>query len=484
MKRLSELLTDGDVLVQGDESTLVPDFTADTRQLHAGGMFIAVRGTQTDGHLFIPKATGELGAACVVCERMPENPPPGVAFVLVKDSSIALAHIAARFFNCPASRLHVVGVTGTNGKTTTAGLLYDLFSRRGEKCGLISTVGSRIGDSEIPASLTTPDPKTLHSQFAQMLSAGARWCFMEVSSHAADQNRVHGIPFFGALFTNITRDHLDYHKTFANYIKAKKKFFDGLPPSAFALTNVDDKNGRVMTQNTAARVRTFALATPSDYKARVMEMRVDGMLLDINGIEAWYRLTGRFNAYNLTGIVAAAAECGMEIGEAVLSASVLAPIRGRLEVIPLPGDVYGVVDYAHTPDALRSVIDTLNELRPQNGRLITVVGCGGDRDPGKRPLMGEIAAQLSDIAIFTSDNPRSEDPARIMEEMYAGVSPSRRPHVEKMVDRREAINRALHLARTGDVILVAGKGHETYQEIGGRRLPFDDKSELLKVFAR
>ncbi|MCS7086749.1 MAG: UDP-N-acetylmuramoyl-L-alanyl-D-glutamate--2,6-diaminopimelate ligase, partial [Bacteroidia bacterium] len=355
---------------------------------------------------------------------------------------------------------------------------------KGENCGLISTIGSRIGDEEIPALLTTPDPKTLHKQLAQMVAAGARWCFMEVSSHAADQNRVYGIPFYGGIFTNITRDHLDYHKTFANYLKAKKKFFDHLPPSAFALTNIDDANGRVMTQNTPARVRTFALHSSADYKGKIVEMRIDGMCMRFNDREAWFRLTGKFNAYNLTGVLGAAVECGMDTDEAVLAASALSPIRGRLEALTLPGDVFGVVDYAHTPDALRSVIETLDELRPTHGRLITVVGCGGDRDPGKRPLMGEIAAQSSDWAIFTSDNPRSEDPWAIIEEMYAGVSASRRSVVEKIADRRAAIARALEIARPGDVILIAGKGHETYQEIEGKRLPFDDKTELLKAFAR
>ncbi len=483
MKTLAELTMPGGEIVRGEGTTPVPDFTADSRSVVEGGLFVAVRGAGADGHDFIAHAIQQ-GAQSVVCERLPDNPAPHVNFVVVKDTSKALATIASKFFDEPARKLNVVGVTGTNGKTTTASLLYELFARKGEKCGLISTVGSRIGNVEIPASLTTPDPKTLHERFAQMLRAGAKWCFMEVSSHAAVQNRVYGVPFYGGIFTNITRDHLDYHKTFANYIKAKKKFFDELPPSAFALVNIDDKNGRVMTQNTSARIRTFALQTPADYKGKVVEMRIDGMLLDFNGIEAWHRPTGRFNGYNLTGILGAAVECGMEACEAVLTASALPPVRGRLEVIALPGDVFGVVDYAHTPDALRSVIETLNELRPDHGRLITVAGCGGERDAGKRPLMGEVAAQLSDLALFTSDNPRGENPEAIIEQMYAGVSASRRAVVEKITDRRTAIARALEIARAGDVVLVAGKGHETYQEIHGKRLPFDDKTELLKAFAR
>ena len=483
MKTLAELTIPGGEIARGDGTASVPAFTADSRAVVEGGLFVAVRGTNADGHDYILQAIGG-GAKSVVCERLPDSPPGGVNFVVVGDASVALAKIAAKFYGEPAKTLNVVGVTGTNGKTTTAGLLYELFSRKGEKCGLISTVGSRIGAEEVPATLTTPDPKTLHSQFAQMVQSGAKWCFMEVSSHAAEQNRVHGIPFFGGIFTNITRDHLDYHKTFANYIKAKKKFFDELPPSAFALVNIDDKNGRVMTQNTSAKIKTFALQSPADYKGKVVEMRIDGMLLDFNGVEAWHRLTGLFNGYNLTGVMGAAVECGMEAREAALMASALPPIRGRLEVVALPGDVFGVVDYAHTPDALRAVIETLNALRPDHGRLITVAGCGGDRDPGKRPLMGEAAAQLSDLSIFTSDNPRNENPETIIEQMHAGVSASRRHTVEKIVERRAAIARALDLARPGDVILVAGKGHESYQESAGKRLPFDDKTELLKAFAR
>jgi len=468
------------VLAQvGDVDVEVGALTFDSRTVAPGSMFFAVVGEKSDGHDYIAGAV-EKGAAVVVCERMPAALADGVAYVRVGDSHAAVGRAADNFYGHPSRKLHLVGVTGTNGKTTTATLLYNLFRGLGYEAGLISTVSYCVGARCVESTHTTPDAIRLNAMLADMAAIGCQYCFMEVSSHSIVQRRIEGLTFAGGIFTNITHDHLDYHKTFAEYIKAKKAFFDRLPETAFALVNADDKNGPVMAQNTKARVNTFSLTSMADFRCRVVETGVEGMLLSLDGTEVWVRLLGRFNAYNLLGIYATALLLGADREQVLQALSNLRAVGGRFEYVTSPGGVTAVVDYAHTPDALQNVIDTINEMLQPEQKLYVVVGCGGDRDSAKRPVMARIAARGSDMAILTSDNPRTEEPEGIIRQMKAGLAEGDR--YLAIVDRREAIRAAVALARRGDVILVAGKGHETYQEVNGVRHHFDDKEEVTKAF--
>jgi UDP-N-acetylmuramoyl-L-alanyl-D-glutamate--2,6-diaminopimelate ligase len=481
MMRLSDILYRVPLVQVTRQADLpVPDFHFDSRQVTPGALFVAQSGTRADGRQFIPDALAR-GARIVVTEALPDNPDPQVTWILVKQADIALAHIAANFFGNPAQDLTIVGVTGTNGKSTVTSLLYQLFMRMGYPTALIGTLHVRIGQQVLHATHTTPDAKQLHAHFAQMVSQGCQYVFMEVSSHALAQERVHGVPFAGAIFTNLTHDHLDYHGTFDNYLRAKKKLFDQLGPEAFAVLNTDDKHGKVMGQNTRGRIRTYALRNPADYQARILENGFHGLLLDLLGQHVGFRLMGTFNAANLLATVACALELGLPQDEVLLHASQLEPVAGRFQTLALPDNITGIVDYAHTPDALKSTLSTIQEMRT-SGRILTVVGCGGNRDRDKRPLMAAIATQLSDLVILTSDNPRDEDPRSILDEMVAGVPVTHTRRVTVITDRREAIQAASRMAQPGDILLVAGKGHETYQEIAGQRHPFDDTQELRIAF--
>jgi len=436
-----------------------------------------------DGHQFIDTAI-EAGAKAIVCETMPENILSGVTYIQVENSNQALGLIAANFYDNPSSKLKLIGVTGTNGKTTTTSLLFDLFQKLGYKVGLISTVVYKIGEKEIKSTHTTPDAIRLNELFAQMVEEGCDFCFMEVSSHAIHQGRIEGIEFTGGVFTNITHDHLDYHHSFKEYLGVKKAFFDGLSKDAFAITNADDKNGRVMMQNTKAEVITVARKTEADYRVKVIENQFSGLQLTINGTEVWVKLIGDFNAYNLVSVYAVAKQLHEDELEILTQMSLLNNVEGRFEYIKTPGNVIAIVDYAHTPDALKNVLKTITNIRTGNEKVITVVGCGGDRDKTKRPLMANIACKLSDKVILTSDNPRTENPVTILEEMQAGVEPLDYKKTLTITDRKEAIKTASALAEENDIILVAGKGHENYQEINGERFPFDDLeilSETLKI---
>ena len=481
MKKLSELLsatTVGELL--GDSETAIHGLTYDSRAVGAGDCFFAVPGTLRDGHDFIPAAVGA-GAAAIVCERIPEMPAPGVAYVRVPDAAGAMADMAAAFYDHPSRELRLVGITGTNGKTTTATLLYDLVRALGYRAGLISTVVYRIDGREVEATHTTPDAIRLNALMRGMVDAGCDYCFMECSSHAIVQKRTRGLDFAGGIFSNITHDHLDYHKTFAEYIRAKKRFFDALPAGAFALTNADDRNGSVMVQNTAARVHTYSLRAMADFRCKIVEMHLDGMLLRLDGRELWVGLLGRFNAYNLLAVYATACLLGLDREEVLRVLSTLHPVSGRFEILRAANGTSAVVDYAHTPDALENVLRTIEEIRTPAQQLIVVCGCGGDRDRTKRPEMAQIAVRYATTAIFTSDNPRHESPEAILDEMIAGLDPSAR--YLRIADRAEAIRTAVMLARPGDVILVAGKGHETYQIIGDVKHHFDDREEVRKAFA-
>ena len=481
MKKLSELLsatTVGELL--GDSETAIHGLTYDSRAVGAGDCFFAVPGTLRDGHDFIPAAVGA-GAAAIVCERIPEMPAPGVAYVRVPDAAGAMADMAAAFYDHPSRELRLVGITGTNGKTTTATLLYDLVRALGYRAGLISTVVYRIDGREVEATHTTPDAIRLNALMRGMVDAGCDYCFMECSSHAIVQERTRGLDFAGGIFSNITHDHLDYHKTFAEYIRAKKRFFDALPAGAFALTNADDRNGSVMVQNTAARVHTYSLRAMADFRCKIVEMHLDGMLLRLDGRELWVGLLGRFNAYNLLAVYATACLLGFDREEVLRVLSTLHPVSGRFEILRAANGTSAVVDYAHTPDALENVLRTIEEIRTPAQQLIVVCGCGGDRDRTKRPEMAQIAVRYATTAIFTSDNPRHESPEAILDEMIAGLDPSAR--YLRIADRAEAIRTAVMLARPDDVILVAGKGHETYQIIGDVKHHFDDREEVRKAFA-
>lgn len=462
----------------GDLAVKVAGITADSRQVKAGWVFVAVKGTQSDGHNYIAKAI-ELGAVAVICEQMPNVRAENVAFVRVDDSAEALGVAAHNFHGQPSHSIRLVGVTGTNGKTTVATLLFRMFGDMGYKCGLLSTVENRIGEEVIPSTHTTPDAPALNALLARMVEERCDFAFMEVSSHSTHQRRIAGLKFEGGIFTNITHDHLDYHGTFANYIAAKKMFFDGLPSDGFALTNIDDKNGEVMLQNTLAKRNSYALRRPANFKTRILENNLTGLVMEMDGTEIHARLVGDFNAYNLTAVYGTAILMG-EPKEKVLTAlSNLAPAEGRFDVVQVSGvKILGIVDYAHTPDALEKVLQTLQEYRQAGARILTLVGCGGDRDTTKRPKMAKIACMLSDQAILTSDNPRSEQPEAILKQMEEGITPDLMGKSLTISDRRQAIRTAVKLAKDGDVILLAGKGHEKYQEIQGVKHPFDDKEEL------
>lgn len=467
----------GIVSVKGDTGTMISDISFDSRKVGPGTLFVAVRGTKSDGHDFIPAAVSS-GASAVVCERLPENPTEGVCWILTDDSARALGVVASEFFGNPSSSLKLTGITGTNGKTTIATLLYRVFSGLGYKCGLFSTVCNYIVNKELPATHTTPDPVELNRTLAEMLKAGCDYVFMEVSSHAVDQKRIAGLQFAGGIFTNLTHDHLDYHKTFDNYLKAKKEFFDSLPGSAFALVNNDDKNGKVMVQNCRASKYSFSTKGLADFRCTVLEQDFSGMSLRIQGKNVWTRFIGDHNASNLLAVFSAASILGAEDEEVLRILSELRSVPGRLELVEGPGGISCLVDYAHTPDALRNVISAVNRIRPGDRQLITVVGAGGDRDRAKRPHMASITAEGSTKVILTSDNPRTEDPEKILDDMEVGITPDMRRKVLRITSRREAIKTAVMLAVPGDVVLVAGKGHENYQEINGVKHHFDDREEL------
>ncbi|MGI4742262.1 MAG: UDP-N-acetylmuramoyl-L-alanyl-D-glutamate--2,6-diaminopimelate ligase [Janthinobacterium lividum] len=476
---LFSLLTEVGVLAQhGNSDVPVSGLTLDSRQAGAGQLFCALRGTATDGHHFIAKAVSQ-GAAVVVCEELPLELNPATIYVQVADSAAALGPIASAFYGHPSRQLLLVGVTGTNGKTTCATLLHKLLRELGYHVGLLSTVQNQIDETVVPSTHTTPDAIRLNELLARMVAAGCTHACMEVSSHAVAQHRIGSLRFVGGIFTNLTHDHLDYHGTFDNYLKAKKAFFDALPKTAFALTNADDKRGPVMLQNTAARTATYSLRTAATFRARLVDNEMHGLHLEVDGREVQFRLIGIFNAYNLLAVYGAAVLLGEDPTEALTILSGLTTAPGRFEPVVVPGNaIIGLVDYAHTPDALENVLQTLHQTRRPEQRIITVVGCGGNRDAGKRPIMARLAAQLSDQVILTADNPRDEDPLEILRQMQAGLLPPTDAHVQLLADRRQAIRTAVALARPGDLVLVAGKGHETYQEIKGVKTPFDDREEL------
>ncbi|WP_295655348.1 UDP-N-acetylmuramoyl-L-alanyl-D-glutamate--2,6-diaminopimelate ligase [uncultured Mucilaginibacter sp.] len=468
--------------LQGSPDVEIVSIASDSRKVVPGSLFIAVRGTLVDGHNFIETAI-KSGAVAIICEELPAHLTGEVSFIMVADSAVALGLLASNFYDRPSSKLKLVGVTGTNGKTTVATLLYQLFRDLGYKCGLLSTVENQINGEVIPATHTTPDPIELNRLLDDMVAKGCDYCFMEVSSHAVVQHRIDGLTFSGGIFTNITHDHLDYHKTFDNYLKAKKGFFDALPKNAFALTNIDDRNGEVMLQNTKAHKKSYALKSMADYRAKILENQFGGLLLQINNEEVWFKMVGSFNAYNLLAVYAAAMLLDQDKAKVLTSLSKLKGAEGRFDYFISPDKVIGIVDYAHTPDAVQNVLSTIHNIRKGNEKVITIIGCGGDRDKTKRPVMAKVACEWSDKVILTSDNPRSEDPAQIIKDMEAGVGPSQQKKTISITDRREAIKTACHLAAPGDIILLAGKGHEKYQEVKGVRTHFDDKEELIKAFA-
>jgi len=467
---------------RGDMETVVDSLCIDSRKAAKGSMFIAVQGTQSDGHLFIDTAT-EQGAAAIVCEVMPGLLKDGIVYIQVRNSAEAAGLLADAFYDFPSRGLKVVGITGTNGKTTTATLLYQLFEQLGHKCGLLSTVQNMVHEDAEVATHTTPDAVSIHALLKRMVDAGCTHAFMEVSSHAIHQQRISGIRFAGGVFTNITHDHLDYHKTFDEYIRVKKSFFDGLPDDAFALTNADDKRGMVMLQNTKAEKHTYSLKRPATIKGKVQENNLTGLVMIIDGQEAHFRMIGTFNAYNLLAVYGVAKFLGEDKMQVLAVLSGLRGAAGRFETYMSPKEkILGIVDYAHTPDALINVLATINQLRTQGQQLITVVGCGGDRDKTKRPIMAQVACEHSDKAILTADNPRSEDPEVILNEMEAGLTAVQKRKSLRITDRREAIKVACSLAHGGDILLVAGKGHETYQEIKGIKHHFDDREVLTEAF--
>lgn len=450
----------------------------DSRKTKKDSLFVAAHGTTTDGHLFIDKAI-ENGAVAVVCEEIPAKPNASVTYVKVSDATYALGIIAGNFFDNPSEKIKLVGVTGTNGKTTTATLLFNLFRSLGYSVGLLSTVQNKVNNTVIPSTHTTPDAITLNELLHTMSEHGCEYVFMEVSSHAVVQNRIAGLRFAGAIFTNITHDHLDYHGTFDEYIRAKKKFFDLLPSSAFALINRDDKNGPVMLQNTKAERHTYGLRTVADFKCKIIENHLNGLLLNIDGQEVWVKLIGTFNAYNVLAVYAAATLLKHDKTNVLTALSNLNPVEGRFQYVKSANGVIGIVDYAHTPDALKNVLETIKDIRNGNEQVITLVGCGGDRDSSKRPVMAAIACEYSNKVILTSDNPRSEDPEEILNQMQKGINPNDAKKTLRITDRREAIKTACTLSNKGDIILIAGKGHEKYQEIKGVKYDFDDL-EILK----
>jgi UDP-N-acetylmuramoyl-L-alanyl-D-glutamate--2,6-diaminopimelate ligase len=482
MKYLSDLI-DGLAFteLQGSADVEITSVAFDSRQVIPGSMFVAVKGTVVDGHDYIEQAIKK-GAIAIICEDLPAHTAGEVDFLMVADSGKALSLVAANFYDNPSAQLKLVGVTGTNGKTTIATLLYQLFRDLGYKCGLLSTVENQINGKVIPSTHTTPDPIELNRLLEEMVAQGCDYCFMEVSSHAVAQHRVANLHFSGGVFTNLTHDHLDYHKTFDSYLKAKKAFFDSLPKSAFALTNSDDKNGNIMLQNSQAHRKTYGLKSMADYKARILENQFGGLLLHIDNEEVWFKMVGTFNAYNLLAVYATAMLLEQDKAKTLTSLSKLTGAEGRFEYIVAPNKVIGIVDYAHTPDAVQNVLSTIHDIRKGNEKVITVIGCGGDRDKTKRPIMARVASEWSDKVILTSDNPRSEDPAQIIKDMIEGVDPAFKRHTVSIVDRREAIKTACMLANPGDIILVAGKGHEKYQEAHNVKSHFDDMEELEEQF--
>ncbi len=482
MKYLSDII-DGLAFteLQGSADMEISAVVFDSRKVIPGCLFVAVKGTVSDGHDFILQAISK-GAVAVICEVLPARVTGEVDFLMVANSAIALGIVSANFYDNPSAKLKLVGITGTNGKTTIATLLYKLFRDLGYKCGLLSTVENQINGRVIPATHTTPDPVELNRLMEEMVEQGCDYCFMEVSSHAIAQHRVASLTFAGGIFSNLTHDHLDYHKTFDSYLKAKKAFFDGLPKSAFALTNSDDKNGSVMLQNTKAHKKTYGFKSMADYKARVLENQFEGLLLQIDNEEVWFKMVGTFNAYNLLAVYAAAMLLEQDKTKILTSLSKLTGARGRFDYIIAPNKTIGVVDYAHSPDAIQNILSTIHDIRKGNEKVITVIGCGGDRDKTKRPIMARSACEWSDRVILTSDNPRSEDPAQIIKDMEEGVDAAFKRYTVSIIDRREAIKTACLLAKPGDIILVAGKGHEKYQEINGVKNHFDDMEELVECF--
>ena len=480
---LQEIVSGINILeIKGNCNQEISDIHIDSRKVEENHLFIAVKGTQTDGHTYIGKAI-EKGAKAIVCETFPEDLKNDVTYIKVADTEDCVGKIATTFYGNPTSKLELIGVTGTNGKTTIATLLYNMFRKFGYKVGLISTVCNYIDDEAIPTEHTTPDPITLNKLLGRMADEGCKYAFMEVSSHSVAQKRIGGLTFTGGIFTNLTRDHLDYHQTVDNYLKAKKAFFDNLPKSAFALTNLDDKNGMVMLQNTKAKVCTYSLRSLSDFKGKVLEDGFEGMLLDINNVEVNVQFIGRFNASNLLAVYGAACLLGKKPEDVLLALSVLQPVSGRFDALRSPRGYSAIVDYAHTPDALVNVLSTIQEVLNGRGHVITVVGAGGNRDKGKRPIMAQEAVKQSDKVIITSDNPRFEEPQDIINDMLAGLNKEEMRKVLCIVDRKEAIKTACMLAQTGDAILVAGKGHENYQDIKGVKYHFDDKEVIREIFA-
>ncbi|NBA87207.1 UDP-N-acetylmuramoyl-L-alanyl-D-glutamate--2,6-diaminopimelate ligase [Emticicia sp. CRIBPO] len=469
------------ISVSGKTDFSVSSIVFDSRQAGPGSLFVAIPGTQVDGHDFIPKAVSS-GAAAILCERLPEILEESVTYVQVENAARAMGFAASNFYDSPSSKLKLVGVTGTNGKTSTATILFSLFRKLGYRCGLLSTVQNQIEDEVIPSTHTTPDSVKINELLQLMLDGGCVFVFMEVSSHAVVMERIAGLTFVGGIFTNITQDHLDFHETFDNYIKAKKGFFDQLPATAFALTNADDRNGKVMLQNTKAEKHSYSLKSIGTFKGKVLDCGLFGLQMEVNGQEVWFKLIGKFNAYNLLAVFGAAVLLGENEEEVLTQLSDIKPPPGRFEQIISPEKIVGIVDYAHTPDALQNVLETIADLREGNQKIITVVGCGGNRDKGKRPLMAKIACEISDYVILTSDNPRNEEPEDILADMQAGVLITQKRKVETITDRREAILKAVKMAHPEDIVLVAGKGHETYQDIKGVKHHFDDKEELFLAF--
>ncbi len=465
--------------IQGNTEKLVNAIVFDSREVKQNNLFVAQKGLLFDGHQFIEKAI-ELGATVIVCEELPKNLIQNITYVQVEDSNSALAIIASNFYDNPSSKLKLIGITGTNGKTTIATLLYHLFQKSGYKTGLLSTVKILVDTLQYNATHTTPNSVLINKYLNEMVELGVDYCFMEVSSHGIQQKRTEGLQFAGGVFTNLTHDHLDYHKTFAAYRDVKKSFFDSLPKTAFALVNIDDKNGAVMLQNTIAKKQSYALKTIADFKVRILENQFSGLLLTINNNEVWIKLIGSFNAYNLAAVYGVASLLGLDSNEALIHISELESVSGRFQHFISESGITAIIDYAHTPDALKNVLETINNIRTGNEQVITVVGCGGNRDKAKRPVMGRLASQLSTQVIFTSDNPRNENPQTIIEEIEVGVAPENFKKTVSILDREQAIKTATKLANKGDIILIAGKGHETYQEVKGVRSHFDDYEKITQ----
>lgn len=481
MKNLKDILYKVAIeAVHGTTDIAINEIHFDSRKVSPNDVFVAIRGTVSNGHDFIEKAI-QLGAKVIVCDTFPNEILPSITYIKVIDTNAALAFLATNFYDNPSSKLKLVGITGTNGKTTIASLLYQLFKKAGYKVGLLSTVKIMVDEVEHKTTHTTPDSLTLNFYLNEMIAAGCEYCFMEVSSHGVHQKRTEGLQFAGGAFTNLSHDHLDYHATFAEYRDVKKTFFDQLPKSAFALVNIDDKNGAVMLQNTQARKLSYALKSYADYRAQILENQLSGLLLKVNDQEVWVKLIGTFNAYNLLAIYGIAVELGIEKIEALRLLSELESVSGRFQFLVSKDKITAIVDYAHTPDALENVLDTIADIRTKNEQLITIVGCGGDRDRTKRPIMARIATEMSDKVIITSDNPRTENPMAIIQEMEAGVEPQNFKKTVSIEDRKQAIKTACQMANAGDIILIAGKGHETYQEIMGVRHDFDD-FKIVKEF--